>query len=230
MHPAVGGGRLAYVAPDGTVTVVDRATGATQLVPAAAGADALAVSARRLVWRVPNPDRIIALDLLDPPAVARLVAAVPPPGTLSRPSLDGDRVVWAHATRAGSSVRLLDLAAPGGTPTTLRRERRGLVGEPAIRGGALLYTRSTALSQELLLAPARSGRGGRVLLRLRGVAGRDGGRGKGHTGQGRRPEDRDGPIPPARLSLSSTALGDAFAYVTRLPRGGGPPDVVRVAR
>lgn len=229
-HPAVGGGRLAFVGADGTVAVVDRATGATQLVPAAAGADALAVSARWLAWRVPNPDRIIALDLVSPPEFARRVAAVAPPGTLSRPALDGDRLVWADATRAGSAVRLLDLAAPGGRPVTLRRERGALVGEPAIRGGALLYTRTTALEQELLLAPATSGRGGRVLLRLRGIGGRDGGRGRGHTGQGRRPEDRGGPIPPARFTLSSTALGDAFAYVTRLPRGGGQSDVVRVAR
>lgn len=229
-HPAVGGGRLAFVAADGTVAVVDRATGATQLVPAAAGADALAVSARWLAWRVPSPDRIIALDLVSPPEFARPVAAVPPPGTLSRPALDGDRLVWADATRAGSAVRLLDLAAPAARPVTLRRERGALVGEPAIRGGALLYTRTTALKQELLLAPATSGHGGRVLLRLRGVGGRDGGRGRGHTGQGRRPEDRGGPIPPARFTLSSTALGDAFAYVTRLPRGGGQSDVVRVAR
>ncbi|UGS38083.1 hypothetical protein [Capillimicrobium parvum] len=229
-RPAVGGGRLAYVAPDGTVTVVDRAAGTTQLVPAAAGADALAVSARWLVWRVPNPDRLFAIDLVAPPEFARLVAAVPAPGSLSRPALDGDRVVWSHATRAGSEVRVLDLAVPGGAPLALRRERRVLIGDPSLRGGVLLYTRATALRQELVLAPAAPGRGGKVLLRLRGAAGRDGGRGKGHTGQGRRPEDRGGPVRPARYTLQSTALGDAFAYVTRLARAGGTSDVVRVAR
>jgi len=155
---------------------------------------------------------------------------VPAPGSLSRPSLDGDRLVWSHATRAGSAVRALDLATPGARPVTLRRERRVLVGDPAIHAGVLLYTRASSLRQELVLAPATPGRGGRVLLRLRGVAGRDGGRGHGHTGQGRRPEDRHGPVRPARYTLQSTALGDAFAYVTRLPRGGAPPDVVRVPR
>jgi hypothetical protein len=227
---ALGAGRLAYRGADGTVTIVDRATGAVSTV-AAPGADALAISARWLAWRAPGPDRILVADLGDPAAAPRVVAEVPAPGTLSRPALDGDGLAWAAATRRGSAIRALDLAAPGAQPLVLRRGGRGAVlSSPALHGGALLWIRTTTLRQQLLIAPARPGARSRALLRLRGVAARDGGRGHGHTGQGRRPEDRHGPVAPARYVLHATALDDGAAYVTRLRRTDGRPDVVRVPR
>ncbi len=229
-RPALGGGRLAVVVADGTVSVVDRATGAARSVPAAAGADALAVSARWLAWRLAGPDRLVVLDLLDPAAAPRAVARVGAPGTLSRPALDGDRLAWAVATRRGSSIRALDLATPGARTVTLRREARVLLTAPALWGGVMAWVRVANGSQQLLLAPAQPGRGGRRLLRLSGVAGRDGGREHGHTGQGRRPEDRAGATRPARSRLLGTALDPTFAYVTRQPRNGGAPEVIRVAR
>lgn len=229
--PAVGGGRLAYVAFDGTPTVVERASAATVAVPAAAGADALAVSARWLAWRLPSPDRILVLDLADPAAQPRPIVSVAPPGTLSRPALDGDRLAWSTATRRGSRIAALDLAAPGARSVVLRRGRGGaVVGAPSLHAGAMAWIRATGRSQELLLSPAAPGRGGRVLLRLRGQAGRDGGRAPGRTGQGRRPIDRHGPIRPAAHRLLDTALDERAAYVSRMPLAGGEPSLLRVDR
>jgi len=228
--PAVGGGRLAYVAFDGTPTVVERASAATVAVPAAAGADALAVSARWLAWRLPGPDRIVVANLADPAVPPRLVARVSAPGTLSRPALDGDRVAWAVATRRGSRIVALDLATPGARPVALRSERGAVLAGPSLHGGAMAWIRVTGLAQELRLAPATRGRGGRVLLRLRGQAGRDGGRAHGRTGQGRRPVDRHGPIRPAAHRLLDTALDERAVFVSRMPRAGGEPSLLRVDR
>ncbi|MBX5442964.1 MAG: hypothetical protein IRZ32_15730, partial [Solirubrobacteraceae bacterium] len=215
----------------GTPTVVERGSGAAVAVPAAAGADALAVSARWLAWRLPAPDRIVVVDLADPAAAPRLVARVPAPGTLSRPALDGDRLAWATATRRGSAITALDLATPGARRVVLRRERGGAVlAAPSLHAGAMAWIRVTGLAQELRLAPAAPGRGGRVLLRLRGQGGRDGGRAPGRTGQGRRPVDRGGPIRPAAHRLLDTALDARAAYVSRMPRAGGAPSLLHVDR
>jgi cytochrome c biogenesis protein CcdA len=229
-HPALGDGRLAFVAPEGTVAVVDRATGIATPVPAAAGADALAVSARWLAWRLPRPDRLLVLDLADPAAAARTITTATAPGTLSRPALAGDRLAWASATKRGSQIQAMDLATPGAKAITLRREPRVLLTAPALAGSALLYVRTSELHQQLLLASARPGRRGRVLLQRRGVAGRDGGHDHGRTGQGRRPEDRGGRIAPAAETLTATALDAAAAYVTLTTRRGGRPRIVRIAR
>jgi hypothetical protein len=229
-RPALGGGKLAAIAADGTVVVIDRATGAAVPVPAATGADALAVSYRWLAWRRPGPDRLQVLDLATPGAVPRTIDSVRAPGSLSRPALSGDHLAWATATPRGSRIRALDLAAPGARSATLRRERRVLLTAPALYGDQLLYVRTDGRHQELRLTFARPGRGGRVLLRTGALAARDGGHGHGYGKQGVRPEDRDGPIPAARYRLLGTALDGAAAYVARQPRRGGAPSVLRVSR
>jgi hypothetical protein len=228
--PALGVGKLAFITAGGTVTVIDRASGAAIPVPVAAGADALAVSSRWLAWRRPGPDRLQVLDLATPGAVPRTIDRVRAPGTLSRPALSGDRLAWASATTRGSQIRALELAAPGARSVTLRRERGALVTAPALYGDQLLFVRADGRHQELRLTSARPGRGGRVLLRIGALAARDGGHGHGYGKQGVRPEDRDGPIPAARYRLLGTALDGAAAYVTRQPRRGGTPSVLRVGR
>jgi hypothetical protein len=231
--PALGGGHLAVVAADGTPTVIDRATGAATPVPAAAGADALAVSARWLAWRLTGPDRLLVLDLATPGATPRSIVTARGAGTLSRPALSGDRLAWGSATTRGSTIRALDLATPGARSVTLRRAGpKALVTAPALFGDALLWVRATQRHQELRLGAARPGSAarGRVLLRLRGLAGRDGGKDPGYTTQGVRPEDRHGPTPAARYRLLDTALDATAAYVSRMPSRGGAPSVVRISR
>jgi cytochrome c biogenesis protein CcdA len=231
--PALGGGRLAVVTADGTPTVIDRATGAATPVPAAAGADALAVSARWLAWRLPAPDRLLVLDLATPGATPRPIVTARGAGTLSRPALSGDTLAWGSATTRGSTIRALDLATPAARSVVLRRAGpKALVAAPALFDGALLWLRATQRHQELRLgaaSPASAG-SGRVVLRLRGLAGRDGGRDPGYTTQGVRPEDRHGPTPAARYRLLDTALDAAAAYVSRVPSRGGAPSVVRITR
>jgi hypothetical protein len=231
--PALGDGRLAVIGADGVPVVVDRASGASTPVPAAAGADALAVSSRWLAWRLPKPDRLFVLDLSVPGATPRTIVTSRGVGTLSRPSLSGDRLVWGSATTAGSVIRALDLALPGARAQTLRRSgNKTLVAAPAISGSALVWLFTTPLRQEVRIGVARPARAtsGRVLMRLGGVAGRDGGKDPGYTYQGVRPEDRHGPVTAARFRLLDTALDTNAAYVSRVPSRGGAPSVVRLSR
>ncbi|HEU4656811.1 MAG TPA: hypothetical protein VFR97_04780 [Capillimicrobium sp.] len=229
--PAVGAGRLAYLNPDGTATVARRATGQPVAAIPVPGADALAVSARWLAWRTTRPERILVADLADPAAPPRVVARAGGVASLSRPAIAGNRIAWAVATRRGSAIKARRLGARRARTGTLRRGSRGvLLTAPALDGHRLLWIRTTNGRQALRIGPARRGGGGRALLVQRGPAGRDGGHGHGHTSQGVRPRDRHGPTRPARTLLLSTALSGRFAYVTRMPRRGGTPVLVRVRR
>lgn len=225
-HPALGGPWLAYATAD-AIALVN--TDGTTRTFAVAGADALAVSARWLAWRTPGPDRLAVLDLADQAATPRTVADVPAPASLSRPSLDGDRLAYAVAGRRGSAIRALNLAT--GRRTVLRRTARALLAEPSLRAGRLLYVRVSARHQQLLRGPARLRRPerDRELLRIRSTTRRDAGREHGYSHHGRLPEDRHRrPLRPARYVLWTTALTTKAAYVTRLRRNGRTADIVRV--
>ena len=225
-HPALGGPWLAYA----TTSAIEltNSDGSTRTVPAA-GADAVAVGARWLAWRRPGPHHLDVLDLADPAATPRTVAEVPAPASLSRPSLDGDRLVYAVAGRRGSTIRAVNLAT--GRRTVLRRTQRALLAQPSLRAGTLLYVRASALHQQLLRGPARLQRPerDRELLRIRSTSRRDSGHEHGYSEQGRLPEDRHRrPLRPARYLLWTTALTTKAAYVTRLRRNGRTADIVRV--
>jgi cytochrome c biogenesis protein CcdA len=226
-HPALGAGALAYTTAEG---IAVRAADGSQRSVGAPGADAIAVGTRWLVWRMPAPDRLDALDLSDPSAVPRTLERVPAPATISRPALDGDLLAYAVAGRRGSTIRLRNLAS-GGKPTVLRSGARVLLDNPALAAGALLYVRASARHQELLLGPASPGGRDRTLLRYRFTTGRDAGHQAGYSHQGRLPEDKlPRPLKPSKYVLWTTALSDRAAYVTRLLRAGGAPDLVRVKR
>jgi hypothetical protein len=225
-HPAFGGTWLALVTGD-TITLTSGADGSTRTV-AAPGADAVAVSDRWLVWRAPAPDRLFVVSLTEPGAPVRVLARAPAPASLSRPAVDGDLLAYGVADNGGSSIRALDLA--GGAPATLRATGRGgLLTQPALSAGRLLYVRATHAHQQLLVGPARPGARDREVLRVRSTAARDAGHERGHTTQGRLGEDRRArPLPPARYALWTTALAPAVAYVTRLRRDGRTADIVRM--
>jgi len=188
----------------------------------------VAVSQRWLAWRAKAPDRISVIDLNDPVAAPRTVATANAPASVSRPSLDGDVLVFALAGLTGSKIRSIDLAT--GAVGTLRTARRALLSQPSIHAGRLLYVRASARHQQLLQGAAvpRSGAIDRELLRIRSTTQRDRGHDEGHTTQGRLGEDRRRtPVHAARYVLWSTALGDQAAFVTRL-RNGTTADIVRV--
>jgi hypothetical protein len=211
--PAVGGGLLAYLA-GGAAHVVALANGQPVATVAAPDADAVAVSARRLALRRTDAagDTAIAVVDLRAPTGARTVASVRAPTALSRPALDGDRLVWARSSGAGTAIRELDLAHHR-LRTPLRAGSRSELAAPSIRAGSLLYVRYTRCDQSLHLRSLSYPRRDRVLLRRGPLGRRDSGHDPGYTSQGSGPS-HCAHNRRARTMLWSTALTLHRAYVT----------------
>jgi hypothetical protein len=223
-HPALGGDRLAVVAGGG---IAVRQTSGRPLsvdVPAP-GADAIAVSATWVAWRVREGtgDAIYALRLGGGPP--RLVARAT---ELGRPSLEGGLLAF----HASGRILLADLGA--GTLATVRSERRALLLNPSLRGGRLLYVRAVYSRQELRLGPqsARRPRRDRKLWSTVPTGRRDAGleRGIEHHRHGQPHKLWRRPRPGLSLTLWTTALAADAAYVTRLRQIAGRPLVAEIMR
>jgi hypothetical protein len=227
-NPALGGPYLALRQGD-HITVLDRATLQPQVAVPAPGADVLAVSAAWLVYRRSSAagDELHALPL---PAGGpdRVIAAHRSPAQLGRPSIDGNRVVFATSSPDRSTIDVVDLAA--GSPRVLLRSRLESLLNPALLGTSLLYERLTYCSQQLRLAHLSRPRAGHLVLSLGTTARRDRGYSPGHTHVGSRASHC-----PRRfrhrsaLALWTTALGPGAAYVTELAAqapGSAPPRIV----
>jgi hypothetical protein len=204
----------------------------------APGAEEPAISNRWLVWRaaIGGQDVMYALDLtrLDQPAaVARVV---PRTGRLGRPSLDGDRVVYHLASRSES--RIEEIFLPAKRRIVLRRARNGaLLLNPSMSNGALLYVSSSLDRQELLLG-SRRGRFDKRLIAMAPTVRRDLGHDPGHRAHvAGYPNGRPRKLPKrapkgVEITLWSTALDGAHAYVSRTRRTGGATtsEILRVSR
>jgi hypothetical protein len=153
------------------------------------------------------------------------------PGTLGRPALDGDRVVFHVAGPRLSRIVEVDVGT--GARTTLRRSRRAALSNPSILGDALLYVHTTQWSQSLRLGARASG--GRALVRIAPAISADKGYSTKHGPHRRvvRPKrpPKEGP-PGTTTTLWTTALAPDAAYVTRLKQRAGQTtaDVLRFAR
>ena len=90
------------------------------------------------------------------PPEPRTVARVPAPATLSRPSLDGDRSPTPSPAAPAAGIRSLDLAAGAASPCAARAQRAAH--PPSLSGGRLLYVRTRAQHQQLLLGAASAER------------------------------------------------------------------------
>jgi hypothetical protein len=207
---AIGGQHLAVLLA-GEIRVTDRTTGVEVARIPAPAADKVAVSATRLVWREKG-DRHVAMPL--PPGPPATVATAPP-GTLGRPALDGDRLVFHVAGRRQSRIVRVDLAT--GARATLRRSRRLAFTNPSLLGSGLLYVQTSPWSQSLRLS-------GRTLLRIAPAIRADKGYSTKHGPHRRvrrpvRPR-KEGP-PGSTTTLWTTALTADAAYVTRLKERGG---------
>jgi hypothetical protein len=222
-QPAVGGALAAWLEQraDGTqhVVVSERASGARlREVPVGAGAGDLAISDTQLA--LTEGDAIVVVRLAD--GAARVAASARAPVALGRPALDGDRLVFHQAGRRSSSIVELDLAS--GRRTVLRRATRRQLTNPTLRGDRLLYVETNQYQQALVLGGRGEGRG-RTLLRIAPAIDAD----KGYTT--RHGPHRPGIPRPRRLpkegpagtitTLTTTALADDAAYVTRLRRSRG---------
>jgi hypothetical protein len=146
---------------------------------------------------------------------------------LGRPDLDGDRLVYHRAGRAGTRIVEVDLRTR--RRRTLFRSRSAQLLNPSLLAGALLYVEVSPCGQRLILSRRRHAR---VLLRGRALTGADAGFEPGHTSQG----SGYGPCPGRRHTstmLWTTALSERFAYLTTIrpePGGAGRSSIVRVAR
>jgi hypothetical protein len=231
-RPAVGGGRVAWIA-DGAVHVRGGDL-ASDLVLPDPEARSVAVSRDWVAWRT-------TAGGLDSIATAHLPDAEPGPSAsaatgraLGRPALDGATLVFHQTTRTGSVIRSLDLAT--GTGATLRSKRRALLLNPSALGGRLLYVRSTYMRQQLLIGPlvAGAGRRDRVVYSTTPTGRRDAEHEPGYVKDEHTPGGLY-PRPPAGRSdtLWTTALGPHGAYVTRLRQRTGKATqavILRVSR
>lgn len=224
-HPALGGPHLA-TRVGAAVRVLRWADGGElATLPGPAGSGPLAVSARWLVVRSSSAagDVLEAISLAD--GSRRTVAQAAAPSQLGRPALDGDRLVFHRAGRGGSELREIDLRS--GAARTLRRAHGGVVLNPALDAGRLLYVHATSERQRLLLGGReRAGAADRRLYEIpptaRRDAGHEPGRGRHRAGYpGRRPPPLwERPARGVTRSLWTTALGARGAYVARLSHAG----------
>ena len=131
----------------------------------AAGADGLAVARHWLVYRVGHPrgDTIVARRIGDPshPGVPRAIARTRGFAQLSRPSLDHSLLVFARNSRGSSRIVKRRLGARRNR--TLLRSRFAGLFNPAVRGGRIVYVRSTRGRDRLMLTGTHGHRGGHAI-------------------------------------------------------------------
>jgi hypothetical protein len=212
--PAVGGALVAWRSGD-AVTVAARDTLAPIVQETLPGVRKLALSDRWLVYRAGSEIRVQPLS--DSTRSARVVR-VTGRGSIGRPSLGGDLVVYHYATAHGSWLTAVDVAT--GTRRRVRFARDAQLLNPSLLGGSLLYVRASRCSQQLRLGPLGGGKE-RVLYELPPLAGQDRGHERRHTRQGEHLPCPHRPRPTTRI-LWTTALSDTTAYLTvLLPRRGG---------
>ena len=164
--PAIGGGRVTVIRNDRIVVLSAADLGEVGSVPAA-GADAVAISGTWLVWRARSDGRDVlrARRLADAssPGPVHLLGVARGAAQIGRPSLDGNRLVYARAEGGENVIVRRTLGARRHAKSTVMRSVTAGLSSPSIHGAGLLYVRSTARRDELRLARLGGGRG-RVLL------------------------------------------------------------------
>ena len=202
----------------------------------APGADEIALSAAAVAWRDRDAEGRQRLFVADPSGggPARLIArAQTDDAEIGRPALDGNLIAFHVSSPRSSRIIEIDFV------TSTRRELAAPVGtqilNPSLRGDSILFSRVGFRRQELVLA-SRSQSTEQVLWAIEPTVRRDAGR------EPRRKRHRAGypnrtppPLPrrPAEgvtLTLWSTALRSADAFVTRLRHNRGAPTTAEILR
>lgn len=226
-----------------TLVVADQATLAVRLRIAAPGVEEPAVSTRWLVWRAREPtgDVLRLQDLRAPDAPPADIRRARAPGRIGRPSIDGNRVVYHLAPRAGYSA-IEEIYLPTRRRTRLRTGSNGAqLLNPSEQGGSLLFIHSSAARQQILIGPRRARRGvrDRSLLSMHPVSRRDAVREPGRSRHGAGyPRGRAPKLPALApknetMTLWSTALSSRAAYVSRMRRradGSAATVILRLRR
>jgi hypothetical protein len=169
--PAAGGGRVAVANGDEIVLLsgTDLSEEGRFHAPSA---DAIAVSANWIAWRTrENGNDFLRTRRVSHPAnpgKVKTVAAARGAAQLGRPAVDGNRLVYARATRRVNRIVSRRLGKKGGS-STLRRSVTAGLSNPSIGGGQLLYVRHERRRDLLKLAPLASGEGRTLLAKRRGT-------------------------------------------------------------
>lgn len=223
--PAIGGPYVAVRQGD-TVALLNRRTLTEVGRVDAPGADALAVSASWLAYRVHGAEgddlRVRSISRGEPGAGVAFgpeseVARASSPGGLGRPSLDGRTLVYSRATESGNG--LAELSLPRRKARFLLATRRLLVSAPSVQGAYFSYLLTTNERQEVRVRRLR-GRGlGRLVYSLPATSRRDQDRGAGH----RRLPTR---VPPpdrrrTNTAIAGTTLAGRSVYLTFLEQRRG---------
>ena len=216
-HPAVGGGRLAYVS--GATVVVENVANIS-----APGADALAVSTNWVAWRA---GQALWVAPLDPTQGFKPTPVVI--GAVGKPSLSGTLLLYELA----GQIEVYDLAT--GQRTLMRREPRAELRGPSLLGNRLTYIRATFKRQQVMTGPffPRKVSSDRTLYGTTPTARRD----AGHE-PGRFPAEGhinkplwENPPPGVHDTLTTTATADTAVYVTRVRQLRGQnatADILRI--
>jgi hypothetical protein len=216
-HPAVGGGRLAYIENANTIVVPG------VLALPAAGADALTVSTNWVAWRAAGALYAASLDPAQP-ANPRAVLI----GNVGKPSLYGNVLLFELDGR----IESFDLAT--GVRTLLRSESRAELRGPSLLGNRLTYVRATYKRQQVMTGPfhPRRVRNDRTLYGTTPTARRDAGHdpgrfpAKGHINKPLWERPRKG----VHVTLTTTATADTAVYVTRVRQLRGQNPTTEILR
>jgi hypothetical protein len=215
-HPAIGGGRLAYLGTD-TVTVAGVGSFA------AVGVNAVAVSTGWVAWRA-GPTLWVAPIVDGGFGGGTRIAA----GEVGRPALDGNTLLYDYYGR----IEAVDLTTM--QRTILRRQARAQLRGPAALNGRLYYVRATYRRQQVMSGPliAQSTGQDKALWGTvpsgRRDAGEEGGSHKDAPGHHHDLWPR--PKPGVADTLTTTAAGADAVYVTRLRQRKGSPLQAAVLR
>jgi hypothetical protein len=164
-QPAVGGNYLATL-KQGTIQLQNRQTLAPVATIPAPGADALAVSDSWLVYRAQlgqAGEGVFARTIVNPTAPGPAVSLVSVGGSsrLSRPSLDGETLLFAIATPSGSRIVQRELGT--GRHRSLVHSPRLLLFDPAVDGRSFTYVRTDTRRSRLMIRRRHRHGAGRVL-------------------------------------------------------------------
>jgi hypothetical protein len=168
--PAVGDGRVAVASGD-EIVLLSASDLSEQGRFNARGADAIAISANWVVWRDRDDgdDTLRARRITNPanPGKVKSLAAAHGASQLGRPSVDGNRLVYARATRRVN--RIVSRRLGKGGSHTLRRSVTAGLSNPSIGGRHLLYVRHERRRDLLKLARVKGGEGRTLLSKRRGT-------------------------------------------------------------
>jgi hypothetical protein len=222
--PALGGGRLAYVAHGRIVIAAGLPSRSPITIPGPPNAtiDALAVSARWLIVRdqaASGLENLFAISLPNHKR-RRYIAGSTTPGAIGRPTIQGATVAWAYSNASQSDIYAENLRT--GARRVVRSATKNVqYSSPALDLGRLLYVQTDRCAQELLLgSPFLSANShDRLLLRLPSTVVRDPGWQPGYVQNYNSASlcPNRGPGAGGTTTLGATALSAARAYVGESP-------------